>query len=199
MYRKYVRKWWLLKRNRIIYPEIAVNSKFCLENGNFLWNCQQNQNFSNFLPWEIELFCEITWKKSKFFGNLPWKIDFFVKLPKKIEIFLENRIFLLNCLKNRNSWNRIFFKLPEKNRNFLWNCLKNQNSSEICLEKSTFFVKLPEKIEFFSPGSTTPPVFKPDWRRCCGVRMKQNSCFKFLPWPWVKPRTSQSNGHKCYH
>jgi len=27
MYRKYVRKWWLLKRNRIICLEIAVNSQ----------------------------------------------------------------------------------------------------------------------------------------------------------------------------
>ena len=28
MNRKYVRKWWLLQRNRIICPEIAVNSQF---------------------------------------------------------------------------------------------------------------------------------------------------------------------------
>ena len=28
MYRKYVRKWLLLKKNRIICPEIAVNSQF---------------------------------------------------------------------------------------------------------------------------------------------------------------------------
>src|SRR6218665_1771052 len=33
MYRKYVRKWCLLKRNRIIWPEVAVNGHFlCLEN-----------------------------------------------------------------------------------------------------------------------------------------------------------------------
>jgi len=32
---------------------------------------------------------------------------------------------------------------------FFWNCLINRNSSEICLEKSKFFVKLPEKIESF--------------------------------------------------
>ena len=25
VYRKYVRKWWLLKRNRIICPEVAIN------------------------------------------------------------------------------------------------------------------------------------------------------------------------------
>src|SRR6218665_1720211 len=28
MYRKYIRKWRLLKRNRIIYPEIGVNRQF---------------------------------------------------------------------------------------------------------------------------------------------------------------------------
>src|SRR6218665_1128713 len=28
MYRKYVRKWLLLKRNRIIWPEVAVNGQF---------------------------------------------------------------------------------------------------------------------------------------------------------------------------
>src|SRR6218665_667425 len=28
MYREYVRKWWLLKTNRIICPEVAVNGQF---------------------------------------------------------------------------------------------------------------------------------------------------------------------------
>ena len=52
-------------------------------------------------------------------------------------------------------------------RNFLEICLeksklfseiiwKNRNFSEICLEKS----------KLFWPGSTTPPDFKPVWRRC---------------------------------
>jgi len=50
---------------------------------------------------------------------VPWKIDFF-----KIKISLENK-------------------------NILGNCLKNRNSSEISLEKSKFFVKLPEKNEIF--------------------------------------------------
>ena len=56
MYRKYVRKWWLLKRNRIICPEIVVNnqwnclknrffSEICLENRSFLWNYLKNRNF----------------------------------------------------------------------------------------------------------------------------------------------------------
>src|SRR6218665_2602034 len=40
------------------------------------------------------------------------------------------------------------------------NCLKNRNFSEICPEKSIILVKLPEKIEIFSPGSTTPQFSK---------------------------------------
>src|SRR6218665_2536245 len=50
MYRKYVRKWRLLKRNRIICSEIAVNSQF--------------------LPGKSEFFVKLP-KKSKFFGNVP--------------------------------------------------------------------------------------------------------------------------------
>src|SRR6218665_2303640 len=65
MYRKYARKWLLLKRNRIISPEVAVNGQF-----------------------------------------FAWKIEFF-------------------------------------------NCLKKSKFSEICLQNSIFFCKLPEKIEFF--------------------------------------------------
>src|SRR6218665_3016752 len=36
MYRKYVRKWLLLKRNRIICPEVAVNGHFWLGKSIFL-------------------------------------------------------------------------------------------------------------------------------------------------------------------
>src|SRR6218665_2192492 len=48
IYRKYVRKWWLFKRNRIICPEVAVNGQFCLDQrkkrsfGNL---CLENRNF----------------------------------------------------------------------------------------------------------------------------------------------------------
>ena len=52
MYRKYVRKWLLLKRNRIICPEVAVNGLFLLGKSIFL------------LP-----------EKFKIFGNLPAKLD----------------------------------------------------------------------------------------------------------------------------
>jgi len=58
-----------LKRNRIIWPEVAVNGQFFPGKSNFFLNCL---------------------KKSKFFGNLPVKIDFIVKLPEKIEIFLKS-------------------------------------------------------------------------------------------------------------
>src|SRR6218665_2264454 len=53
MYRKYVRKWLLLKRNRIICPDVAVNGKFFV--------------------WKIEFFNCL--KKIKIFGNLPAKLD----------------------------------------------------------------------------------------------------------------------------
>src|SRR6218665_2677528 len=76
MYRKYVRKWLLLKRNRIIWPEVAVNRHFLLGKSIFLIACK-NQNFRKFA----------------------WKTRYsFVKLPEKIEIFRKfacrNRNFL---------------------------------------------------------------------------------------------------------
>ena len=65
LYRKYVRKWVLLKRNRIICPEVAVNDQFLPGKSKFLGNCQ---------------------KKLKFFKNLPVRNGIFcVKLPEKIE------------------------------------------------------------------------------------------------------------------
>jgi len=41
------------------------------------------RNFSEICLGKIEFFCEITWKKSKFFGNLPWKINFFCEIAWK--------------------------------------------------------------------------------------------------------------------
>ena len=38
VYRKYVRKWGLLKRNRIICPEIEVNSQFVPGKSKFFEN-----------------------------------------------------------------------------------------------------------------------------------------------------------------
>ena len=56
MYRKYVRKWWLLKRNRIICIKIAVNRQFSLENSNFLWNYLKKIAIFRKFAWKIELF-----------------------------------------------------------------------------------------------------------------------------------------------
>ena len=53
MHRKYVRKWWLLKRNRIICPEVAVNGQF--------------------LPGKSTLLVKLP-EKPKCFVNLPGKI-----------------------------------------------------------------------------------------------------------------------------
>ena len=47
MYMKSVRKWWFLKRNRIICPEWPI------------------------FAWKIESFCEITWKNRYFSKNFP--------------------------------------------------------------------------------------------------------------------------------
>jgi len=59
IYRKYAQKWWLLKRNRIIWPEAALNGQFFLENRNILRNCLKNRNFS-----------EICLERSKFFTRI---------------------------------------------------------------------------------------------------------------------------------
>jgi len=70
MYRKYVRKWRLLKRNRIICPEVAVNEQFLPGKSNGFLNCL---------------------RKSKFFKTLvklPEKIEISLKCARKIEIFL---------------------------------------------------------------------------------------------------------------
>jgi len=73
-YRKYIRKWWLLKRNIIIRPEVAVNGHFCLENQNFCKIALKNRNSS-----EIFLEYRISWE-------IAWKI----------------RNFSETCLENRN-------------------------------------------------------------------------------------------------
>jgi len=62
----YVRKWRLLKRNRIICSQVAVNEQFCLENRNIEKNCLKKS-----------IFLKFAWKKLKFFTNLPGKIEIF--------------------------------------------------------------------------------------------------------------------------
>jgi len=58
MYRKYVRKWWLLKRNRRICPEVAVS---------VLLLPGKSNSFK--IAWKIQ----ILWK-------FAWKIDFFTRI-----------------------------------------------------------------------------------------------------------------------
>ena len=47
MYRKYVRKWLLLKRNRIIWPEVAwkINFSNCLKKSKISEICLENSIF----------------------------------------------------------------------------------------------------------------------------------------------------------
>jgi len=68
MYRKYVRKWGLFKRNRIICPEVAVNEQFLFGKSIFFK-----------LPEKIEKFVE----KSKFFQTLAGKVIVFQKFAWK--------------------------------------------------------------------------------------------------------------------
>ena len=85
IYRKCIRKWWLLKRNRKLFPEVAVNEEFLpWKSKLFLIVRKKSKSFEN-LPEKIEIFQKISWKyrnlswnclkKSKFIGNLPRKID----------------------------------------------------------------------------------------------------------------------------
>jgi len=61
MYRKYVRKWWLLKRNWIICPEIVVNSQFLHGKINVFVK----------LPEKIEIFRKFALKNRHFFTHDP--------------------------------------------------------------------------------------------------------------------------------
>ena len=81
MHRKYVRKWWLLKRNRIILicPEVAVNGQFLSGKSKFYLKLpEKNRNFSE-ICLENQTFLESAWKNRilKFLGNLPGKIEFY--------------------------------------------------------------------------------------------------------------------------
>ena len=72
MYRKYAWKWLLLKRNRIICPEVAVG----LNGQCFAWkidffNCLKKSKFSEIFLQNSISFCKIAWK----FWNLPVEIE----------------------------------------------------------------------------------------------------------------------------
>jgi len=90
MYRKYVRKWWLLKRNRKMCPEVAVNGQFLPGKSKLFLNCLKIEIFQKF-AWKSRNSSKICLEKSKFFKNLPaWiKSKFFVKLSEKNRNFSE--------------------------------------------------------------------------------------------------------------
>ena len=78
MYRKYVRKWWLLKINRTICPGAAENDKFL----------PGKSKFSVKLP-----------EKSKYFENLPGKKIYFIVWNCR-----KKRNFLKICLEKSKSF-----------------------------------------------------------------------------------------------
>ena len=68
MYRKYVRKWWLLKRNRIICPEVAVNGQFLPGKSNNFLNCLK---LFLKLPPKSENIWKFAWKNRNLFDPDP--------------------------------------------------------------------------------------------------------------------------------
>ena len=61
MYRKYVRKSWLLKRNRIIWSEVAVNA---WKNRNFSEICLEKTKLLHKIAWKNQNFSETFWPGS---------------------------------------------------------------------------------------------------------------------------------------
>ena len=118
MYRKYFQKWWLLKRNRIICPEIAEIANFCLENRYFLEICHEKSEFCIKLPEKNRNISQICPEKLIFLWNC-------LKQNRNFsEIFLKNWNFLWNCLKKEIQM------CPEKSI-FCYIAWKTQNFSEI--------------------------------------------------------------------
>ncbi len=54
---KYVRKWCLLKRNKIICPEVAINGQFLPGKSNFFVKLPEKAKFFRNLPRKIEFLC----------------------------------------------------------------------------------------------------------------------------------------------
>ena len=69
MDRKYVRKWWLFYRNRIICPEFSCKWQICLDKRKF-WNKWLKKVIRNFLTEKNRNFSKICLEKVKFFGSL---------------------------------------------------------------------------------------------------------------------------------
>ena len=70
MYRKYVRKWWLFKRNRIICLEFSCKWQILYGYNNrfFQANFKKISNFpAKQFAWKIEIFRKFAWKNRKCF------------------------------------------------------------------------------------------------------------------------------------
>src|SRR6218665_130333 len=113
MYRNYVQKWRLLKRNRIICPEIAVNGQFLTGKLNFFLNCLKKSKFFGNLIEKIRIVFKFAWKNRNFSKICLEKPKFITKFACK------NQNFCKKCAcKNQNfqkfAWKNRFVKLHEK-------------------------------------------------------------------------------------
>ena len=124
MYRKYVRKWWLLERNRLICPEAAVNGQFLpMKSNYFSENAWKNLSFSEICLEKSKIFCEI-----KIFRKFAWK----------------NQFFWWNCLKKT----KFVRNLPGRNDFFLSRSMTPQISNQIGATEhhNTFTLMLHKQI-----------------------------------------------------
>src|SRR6218665_190038 len=87
----------LLKRNRIIWPEVAVNSQFLVGKSKFSVKSPKKSKFFGNLPWKINIFCEITSKNQNFSEMCPEK-------SIVCEIARKNRNFSKSLLENQIFW-----------------------------------------------------------------------------------------------
>jgi len=85
MYRKYVRKWWLCKRNRIICPEFwcICKSQICLDKRK-LWSkwLKKKSHSEIFAEIKTEIFWKFAWKNRKFWEISVQNSKFFYPDPR---------------------------------------------------------------------------------------------------------------------
>ena len=110
MYRKFFRNWWLLKRNRIICSEVALNEHFFPGKSIFFKNSMKKSICFKILP-----------GKNKLFGNFPGKIDFF-KLPEKSKFANNDSEMLLKPIL-----------VPKRDIKVSWACIHNYTCTRIGL------------------------------------------------------------------
>jgi len=88
MCRKYVRKWWPLKRNWIICQEVAVNGQFLPGNSIFFNFLKNRKKFLVKFTEKIKNFRKFAWKNRNFLWNC-LKIEIFRKFAWKNQIFFD--------------------------------------------------------------------------------------------------------------